>query len=120
MRPLNVVSHAISKRLEYWLARKPKLYVTAHPQTAFWCPASRGEGMQLVFVADPHDDPDHTLLLTGAYIKGTGTKPWLNFTEPIEVSPQEMLPRMSLSLWKITGGGGWTRTNDLRIMRPSL
>jgi hypothetical protein len=91
-RPLNVVSHAISDRLEHWLSRKPKLYVTIHPQTSMWCLAFQGDktGMQLVYLADfTHDDPERTLLLTGAYIKGT--KPWDSFIEPIEIQPQAMI-----------------------------
>src|SRR4029077_15928132 len=77
MRPINVVSHAISDRLEHWLSRKPKLYVTFHPQPMMWCLAWWGEepGMQLVFMADfTHDDAHRTLLLTGAYLKGTKSR----------------------------------------------
>jgi hypothetical protein len=50
MRPLNVVSHAISERLAHRLSRKPKLYVTIHPQTPMWCLAFQGNetGMQFV------------------------------------------------------------------------
>ena len=46
--------------------------------------------MQLVFMADfTHDDPHSTLLLTGAYLKGT--KSWQNFFHPIEIPPQELI-----------------------------
>jgi hypothetical protein len=33
---------------------------------------------------------------------------------------QEELPQDLLQTIEIPGGGGWTRTNDLGIMRPSL
>ncbi len=92
IRPFNAVSHAISERLEHWLSRKPKLFITFHPHPRFWCLAWQGEetGMELMFMADfTHDDPDRTLLLTGAYIKGT--KAWDGFIEPIEIPPQEMI-----------------------------
>ncbi len=92
MRPLNVVSHAISDRLEHWLSRKQRLYVTFHPQPRFWSLAWQGEeqGMELVFMADfTHDDPHRTLLLTGAYI--SGTTPWQSFFEPIEIRPKELV-----------------------------
>jgi hypothetical protein len=72
MRPINVVSQAISDRLEHWLSRKPKLYIRLRPQTAMWCLAFQGEetGMELSFLADfTHDDPDRTLILIEAYIK---------------------------------------------------
>jgi len=92
LRPLNVVSCAISDRLDHLLSRKPKLYVTIHPQTPVWCLAFNGNetGMQLSFVADfVHDDLNCTVLLTGTYIKGT--KPWYGFINPIEIPPQQMI-----------------------------
>jgi hypothetical protein len=97
MRPINVVSHAISDRVQHWLSRKPKLSATIHPQTPMWCLAFMGEktGMQLSFMAGfTHDDTDRTLLLTGAYIKGT--KQWHSFTEPIEVPPELITPQFTL------------------------
>jgi hypothetical protein len=101
MRPLNVVSRAISDRLEHWLSRKPKLYVTFHPQPMMWCLARWGEepGMQLVFMADfTHDDPHRSLVLIGAYLKGT--KSWLNFFEPIEIPPQQLItPEYTLGVF---------------------
>lgn len=101
MRPLNVVSHAISERLTHWLSRTPKLYVTVHPQPPpMWCLAFGDQtAMQLSLMADfTHDDPDRTLLLTGAYIKGT--KQWHGFIEPIEVPPQELItPQYALPVF---------------------
>lgn len=101
LRPLNVVSHAISERLAHWLSRKPKLFVTFHPQPMSWCLAWWGEepGMQLVFMADfTHDDPHRTLLLIGAYLKGT--KSLQNFFEPIEIPPRKLItPQYTLFLF---------------------
>lgn len=101
MRPINVVSKAVSERLEHWLSRKPRLYVTFHPQPMMWCLAWWGEepGMQLVFMADfTHDDPHRTLLLTGAYLKGTKSRQ--NFFEPIEIPPQQLItPEYTLGVF---------------------
>jgi hypothetical protein len=92
-RPLEVVSKAVADRLERWLKRKPKLFVSFHPQTTFWCLAFSGEqtGMQLTFMADfTQDGDDETLLLIDAYVEGT--KPWMkNPNDPIEIGPGEFV-----------------------------
>ena len=78
--------------LKRWLSRKPKLFVIFHPQPMLWGLAFWGEepGMQLVFRADfTHDDPHRTLLLTGAYVKGT--KPRFSFFEPIQIPPEQLI-----------------------------
>ncbi len=38
---------------------------------------------------------------------------------PAQQGEMEVPPDL-LQVADLTGGGGWTRTNDLRIMRPSL
>ncbi len=91
-RPLDVVSNALSGRLEILLKRKPRLYVNFHPMMGHWGLAFSGEAraMQVCFMADfSHDDPDQTLLLIDAYIKGT--KPWIKFEEPIKISPGRLV-----------------------------
>ncbi|MGD1216199.1 MAG: hypothetical protein ABR861_14565 [Terriglobales bacterium] len=92
-RPLDVISNAVSGRLEILLKRKPRLYVNFHPMSAFWCLAFAGgekKAMQMSFMADfSHDDPGQTILLIDAYIKGT--KPWIKFDEPIDIAPEELV-----------------------------
>ena len=91
-RPLDVISNAVSGRLEILLKRKPRLYVNFHPMMGLWCLAFSGEAraMQVCFMADfSHDDPDQTLLLIDAYIKGT--KPWIRFDEPIKIPPGQLV-----------------------------
>jgi hypothetical protein len=92
IRPLDVVSNALSGRLEILLKRKPRLFVNFHPMSAFWCLAFSGKqrAMQVSFMADfSHDDPEQTILLIDAYLKGA--KPWLRFDEPIDVAPEELV-----------------------------
>jgi hypothetical protein len=92
MRPLDVASNAISGRLEILLKRKPRLFVNFHPLMELWCLAFAGDKkiMQVCFMADfSHDDPDQTILLIDAYLKGT--KPWMRFDEPIRIPPGQLV-----------------------------
>ncbi|SRR5712692_2069232 len=91
-RPFGVVSNAISGRLEILLKRKPRLFVNFHPMSAFWCLAFSGDtqAMQVMFSGDfSQDDPEQTILLIDAYVKGA--KPWIPFDEPIEIPPEELV-----------------------------
>lgn len=99
-RPLGVLSNAVSTRLEILLKRKPRLYVNFHPATSLWCLVRAGDEriMQVTFMADfTHDDPDQTVILIEAFLKGT--KPKFHFDEPIDIDPEELVtPEYSVSL----------------------
>ena len=91
-KPLGVMSDALSKRLEVWLRRKPRLFVNFHPNTLRWglAQAGRERMMQVIFMADlSHDDPDSTIILIDGVIKGTGSK--LPFRDPITVKPEGLV-----------------------------
>ena len=91
-KPLGVVSDAVSKRLAILLKRKPRLYVNFHPTTSLWCLARTGDEriMQMMFMADfTHDDPDQTVILIEAYLRGT--KPKFHFDETIDIDPEELV-----------------------------
>ena len=92
VRPINVVSQAMSDRLERWLTRKPRLYVRFHPQMERWCLAFSGDetGMQIIYTADfSHDDPKQTLLLIDAYIEGA--KPFVTVSDPMKIPPGQVV-----------------------------
>jgi hypothetical protein len=91
-KPLAVVSDAVSTRLKILLKRKPRLFVNVHPDTSLWCIARAGDEriMQMMFMADfTHDDPDQTIILIEAFLKGT--KPKFHFDEPIDIDPEELV-----------------------------
>lgn len=91
-RPFDVISNALSGRLEILLKRKPRLFVNFHPLMELWCIAFAGDKkvMQVCFMADfSHDDPKQTLLLIEARLKGT--KPWMRFDEPIRIPPGQLV-----------------------------
>jgi hypothetical protein len=49
-----------------------------------------------------------------------GEKTTLHQSAPGTHQPQNDSEREIAEVADLIGGGGWTRTNDLRIMRPSL
>ena len=91
-KPLKVVSDAVSLRLELWLRRKPKLHVNFHSPVCVWCLAHEGDTklMQIYFVGDfNHDDPEQTLFLMNAYVKGTKAR--FPLGDQIEIGPEEIV-----------------------------
>lgn len=80
----------IRERLEK-RKRKPHLYVHFNLSQMVWCIASGGkEVAQIMFWADiNHDDSKETLVITGAYPKGT--KPQLNEIDKILVPPNKLV-----------------------------
>lgn len=97
-KPLAVVSDAVSTRLKILLRRKPRLLVNFHPGTPMWCLAHAGTEplMQMMFMADfTHDDPDQTIILIEAYLKGA--KPKFHFQELIAIDAEELVtPRYNV------------------------
>ena len=75
-----------------------------------------------------HSSIQVTVDTYGHLIPGANVN-WVDWLDS-ETSPQqpatnpqqsrEELPKDVLQTLEEIGGGGWTRTNDLRIMRPSL
>jgi len=92
IKPLAVISNAISERLAILLRRKPKLHVHFRPITGVWCVASDGiiKIMQVGFAADlTHDDPRQTLILVDAFPEGTRSK--FPFHNQITIGPAELV-----------------------------
>ena len=90
-------------------------------------------GASIVYVKEQmgHSSIQVTVDIYGHLIPGAN----VSFVDALDVMPEKTSPQQSatpaqpaevigeddtLQVVEEFGGGGWTRTNDLRIMRPSL
>lgn len=87
--PLKAVAARLARSIEN---RKPKLFVHFNPPSLLWCIANSGplEWMQLTLSANfNHDDPDQTLVIVDAYLKGA--TPQLEMQDKFDVPPETIV-----------------------------